>query len=90
MARQLNIRSDEAYDIAQRLAKKLGKTTTTIITSALREYERSQAPQPEVSPEEAERNFEFLMALSRETAKHAKPGATSDHSDFYDERGLPI
>jgi hypothetical protein len=32
----------------------------------------------------------MLRALAREGAKHKKPGATSDHSDMYDEFGLPI
>ena len=33
--------------------------------------------------------YEKLRALSREAAKHKLPGATSDHSDMYDEFGLP-
>jgi hypothetical protein len=30
------------------------------------------------------------MTLVREFQKHKLPGATSDHSDMYDENGLPI
>jgi len=30
------------------------------------------------------------MALVREFQKYKLPGATSDHSDMYDENGLPI
>ena len=33
--------------------------------------------------------YEYLRALSRESAKNKLPGATSDHSDMYDEVGLP-
>jgi hypothetical protein len=35
-------------------------------------------------------SYGALMALSREASKHKRPGATSDHSDMYDEFGLPI
>lgn len=34
--------------------------------------------------------YEALRALAREAAKHKLPGATSDHSDMYDDNGLPI
>ena len=34
-------------------------------------------------------DFEKFRALAQQAAKHKKPGATSDHSDFYDEFGLP-
>ena len=34
--------------------------------------------------------YEALRTLSHEAAKHKRPGATSDHSDMYDENGLPI
>ena len=34
--------------------------------------------------------YEALRALSRKAAKHKLPGATSDHSDMYDDDGLPI
>jgi hypothetical protein len=44
---------------------------------------------PPLSPEAKER-YDGLKALAAETARHAKPGATSDHSDMYDDFGLPI
>ena len=34
--------------------------------------------------------YEGLRELAREASKHKKRGATSDHSDMYDEYGLPI
>ncbi len=34
--------------------------------------------------------YEALTALSRKAAKDKKPGATSEHSDLYDEGGLPL
>jgi hypothetical protein len=35
------------------------------------------------------KEYERLRALSRESAKHKLPGATSDHADMYDDFGLP-
>ena len=87
MARQLNIRSDEAYEIAHRVAKRYGKTVTHVVTEALRHrYGRAS---PEVSPEQAAETYRLLTELSERLAKHKLPGATSDHRDLYDEIGLP-
>lgn len=33
--------------------------------------------------------FEKFLALAEEGRKNVLPGTTSDHSDFYDEHGLP-
>ena len=33
--------------------------------------------------------YEVLTALSRKTAQGKTPGATSEHSDLYDDDGLP-
>ena len=33
--------------------------------------------------------FEEFLALAEEGRKNVPPGMTSDHSDFYDEHGLP-
>jgi antitoxin (DNA-binding transcriptional repressor) of toxin-antitoxin stability system len=33
--------------------------------------------------------FEEFLALAGEGRKNVPPGTTSDHSDFYDEHGLP-
>jgi hypothetical protein len=35
------------------------------------------------------KEYEKLRALSRESAKHKLPGATSDQEDMYDAFGLP-
>jgi hypothetical protein len=89
MARQLNIRSDEAYLIAHRLARLRRKSVTEIVTDALRRDEREAAPVPEVPPEQAKQTYRMLIKLAKKTAKAAKPGSTSDHSYLYDEHGLP-
>lgn len=88
MSRQLNIRSDEAYERAHRLAKSRGLSVTDVVTEALRRAEE-QAPRPEVTPEEAAETLRVLRELAREGGRRKKPGATSDHSDLYDEFGLP-
>lgn len=33
--------------------------------------------------------FEKFLALAEEGRKEVAPGTTSDHSEFYDEHGLP-
>lgn len=90
MSKQLNIRSDEAHALACTLAEALGQSTTAIVTAALREFRDRHLPQPEVSPEQAEETYRILMDIARQAARHKRPGATSDHRDFYDENGLPI
>ena len=90
MPRQLNIRSDEAYEIAHRAAKQRGKTVTQVVTEALRDRHGPAHSAPEVSPEEAAETYRILTELSREGARRKKPGASSDHSDFYDDDGFPV
>jgi antitoxin VapB len=89
MARQLNIRSNEAYKIAHRLAKQRGQTVTEVVTDALRQQQDETAALPEVSPRQAAETMRILTELSEQSAKAAKPGSTSDHSYLYDEHGLP-
>lgn len=89
MERQLNIRSDEAYERAHRLAKQRGESVTTVVTEALRQAEVQNPPPREVPPEEAAETIRILTELSRRASKAKRPGATSDHSDFYDDYGLP-
>lgn len=89
MPRQLNIRSDEAYRIAHRLAKRRKTSVTQIVVEALRQHEGKATHEPEVPQGQAAEMFRRLMELSERSAKAARPGATSDHSFLYDERGLP-
>ena len=89
MERQLNIRSDEAYERAHRLARRRGESVTTVVTDALREAEEQYPTPREVPPEEAAETIRILHELSERASKNKKPGATSDHSDLYDENGLP-
>ncbi len=56
MSKQLNIRSDEAYAAATRLAQRLGTTTTDAVLRALRRLEQETykpVAREELTPEEA-------------------------------------
>jgi hypothetical protein len=88
MAKQLSIRSDEAYRLAHVIAEEIGKPLVQIVEEALRDY-GSKLPKRDGMTPVQRADFEALRALSREAAKHKLPGATSDHSDMYDEFGLP-
>lgn len=89
MARQLNIRSDEAFETAQRLARRQGRPVTEVVLNALRAYDAAVSAEADLSPEQ-QAEFEALRQIARSAAKSAKAGAASDHGDMYDEHGLPI
>ncbi len=79
----LNIKSDEVQALAKTLAAETGETLTGAIKVALEE--RLARLRRERNVEEKRRAIrEILDALPP-----APPGATSDHSDLYDEWGLP-
>ena len=83
---QLNIKDEALIADAKALAELLGTTTT----DALRQAVQDRLARERVDREEARRRkFEALMAISERASKLFPPGSTSDHSDFYDENGLP-
>lgn len=88
MTKQLNIRSDEVYDRAHRIAARLGKPLSEAMLIVLREYESKIPEVDELTPSQRA-TYDMLQSLTREAAKHKLPGATSDHDDLYDEFGLP-
>jgi hypothetical protein len=90
--KQLNVRSDEAYAIAHGLARKLGKTTTDVVLTALRQLEgRRTIPSTKVTPEEAEANYKMIMEMVAKTNREHPVLFSSQDIDkeFYDEFGLP-
>ena len=87
MRRQLNIRSDEAYEIAHDLARRLGRSATEVVEAALREY-RGRLRPVELTAGQGE-FIERVLTLGQKARRELTPGTTSDHSDFYDEDGLP-
>jgi len=90
MPRQLNIRSDEAADTARLLAEHLGATTTQVVVDALRVYSaRMMAPSRKTTPEQVEKDWRQLRRMIKDANRGRPPGASSDHSDLYDEFGAP-
>lgn len=90
MARQLNVRSDQAYETAHRLARRSRMTTTQVVEKALCRLDAETPKEAKALTPERQAWIDRLRALSLEMAKHKVPGATSDHSFLYDEDGLPI
>lgn len=88
MIRQLNIRNDEVYRLAHKLATDMGKPVTEAMLTLLRAHYAKLPEVKDLTPSQRA-TYERLQELSREAAKHKLPGATSDHSDMYDDFGLP-
>ena len=92
MRRQLNIKSDEAFDAAHKLADNLGITTTKAVELALSEKLNRYINEflKKRTPEQEQEIYNAISAWADTCSAAANPGATSDHSDMYDEYGLPI
>lgn len=79
----MNIKSEKAQRLARQLASETGLSMTAAIERALEaEIERLHRGRDVVERKRALR--ELLDSLPP-----PPPGATSDHSDLYDEWGLP-
>ena len=82
----LNIKNEEAHKLAAELAKRSGKSMTTVVVEALRQqlavYERQQNQKLRAAD---------LMAIGARCASHIKHSANAvEHGNLlYDERGLP-
>jgi antitoxin VapB len=77
------IKSDEAHRIAKEIANHTGESMTAAVLIALRE--RLERLRRQASFEERKARVDEIIRRSGPTA----PGVTSDHSDLYDEMGLP-
>jgi antitoxin VapB len=83
---QLNLKDDALIAEAKALADLLGTSTTDAVRQAVHDrLTRERAARDEAR----RRRFEALMAISERASKLVPPGVTSDHSDLYDEHGLP-
>jgi len=82
MGAQLNIRSQEAYELAADIAERTGESLTQVVLAALR------ARRDELT--KAER-FERAMAICREArSRMTAEFLALDHDEMlYDEFGLP-
>jgi antitoxin VapB len=84
----LNIKSDEAEQLARRLAGVTGESLTRAVTVALRE--RLDRVQRQDETEIAQRAG-LLRKIARDAAgRWVDPYRSADHGDLlYDDRGLP-
>jgi antitoxin VapB len=84
MGGQLDIKSEDAYRLASRLAELTGESLTSVVTRAL---------QAELEREERQRDLKTrvdrIMAIAKEIPAHMREPVTSDTSWMYDENGLP-
>jgi antitoxin VapB len=83
---QLNIKDETLIAEAKALAELIGTSTTEAIRRAVHER---LARETMARDAERRRRYEAIMEISERTAKLFPPGSTSDHSDLYDENGLP-
>ena len=82
---QLNIKSDDAYQLATELAALTGESLTGAVTTALRERLARERREREKASK-----VERIMALAADIRQRLGPDVHStDTDDFYDELGLP-
>jgi antitoxin VapB len=79
----LNIKNENVHRLAKRLAQETGETMTSVIEQALEEKLLRLARHKEAGAR-LRRIDEILARLPP-----VPPGVTSDHSDLYDDDGLP-
>ena len=79
----LNIKSAVVHELARKVAAETGTSMTSAIEAALREKVERLEKLREVDAKVAR-----IRALIEEVGP-PPPGLTSDHSDLYDEDGLP-
>ena len=91
MAKQLNIRSDQAYATAARLSRRLNKTTTEVVVAALARYDRETFAVPVLADMNADQKAlaDELLALAKAGREEGVRTLTSDHSNLYDHAGVP-
>ncbi len=79
----MNIKSEKAQQLARQLADRTGQSMTAAVEQAL---------EAEIRRLDQEDDFAIRKARVREIIKRSgptPPDVTSDHSDLYDEIGLP-
>ncbi len=91
MGRQLNIRSDEAYEMAHKLARQQKRSVTAVVVDALRSKAEQKETQEDIFSDAAvAQRVELIASFRQKWAGCAPPGDNSNHDDMYDEHGLPI
>ncbi len=82
---QLNVKDERLVADAKALAELLGTSATEAVRRAVQE---KLARERIGRDEEKRRRYDDLMAIVDRASKLFPPGASSDHSDLYDEHGL--
>jgi hypothetical protein len=83
---QLNIKDDALIAEAKELAALLGTSATGAVRVAVQErLAREKAARAEAR----QRKVAAIMAIAKDASKLFAAGTSSDHSDLYDENGLP-
>jgi hypothetical protein len=90
---QLNIKSERAGQLVSRLVALTGESKTQAVVSSLEErlarVERERGEKPPRRPDYEERLRIIREASEKISAMIPLHLRTSDHSDLYDENGLP-
>lgn len=79
----LNIKSERAHELARQLARETGLSMTAAIEKALEDQLMRIHRHAE-----RESRYQRIRAIV-DSLPPAPPGVTSDHSDLYDDDGLP-
>lgn len=79
----MNIKNEHVQRLAKQLAAETGETMTSAIQHALEE--RLERLRKDKDVAERIRRIDEILARSGPTP----PGLTSDHSDLYDDWGMP-
>lgn len=85
MGMQLNIKSDDAYQLASKLAELTGESLTAAVTEALRERLSR-----ETRVRERDERMARVRAITADIRSHLRhPLPSSNHDWLYDDKGLP-
>jgi antitoxin VapB len=85
MGMQLNIKSDDAYLLASKLAELTGESLTAAVTEALRERLSR-----ETRVRERDDRMARVRAITADIRSHLRhPLPSSNHDWLYDDKGLP-
>lgn len=84
MGAQLNIKSEDAYQMASQLSELTGESLTSVVTRALRSgLDRARRER------DIEAKVARMLAAGKEIRAHMREPITSYHSCLYDEYGFP-
>ena len=90
MGKQLNIRSDEAFELAHRLAASEETTVAAVVVEALRQRVQKIEDEKGIFSEGAVADrAQIFEGIRNRFLKDTPAGLTSNHGDLYDENGLP-